>query len=370
MTYEFIIHLFYFFSLAVWNSSGKIWLQNSGHGWRSDSEYIISYSEFNQGYLCAIVSVWIISWVWLGFGLHSAVCGFNTLFRSKISWHNIRHSCGVSCGQFITPLLAELMTIEYGWRGCLLIQAAITANITIAGALLRPVPSMTPKHKTTSSSNNLFTNKAFIALLIHSGSFSMAISIVLVHLANGVAKFTGVDSELSALAIAIFGVSNLFGRLVHSVISKLPRVNAMLQYLVSYTIIAACMIFVLPSISSYTVMCVIIAVLSFFLAPYGCLLLIIVMNLVGLQKSVVAYGYINFVCGIEMFIGAPIAGCLFDYTSSYSSSMYFGGGTMLLSVLLLLPWATSRTKRMGEYVLHIVDYQNEEIHDIVGILMI
>lgn len=48
--------------------------------------------------------------------------------------------CGSGLGTFIFAPLTEHLVTEYGWRGALLIIAAIVLNCTILGALFRPVP--------------------------------------------------------------------------------------------------------------------------------------------------------------------------------------------------------------------------------------
>lgn len=48
--------------------------------------------------------------------------------------------CGSGLGTFIFAPLTEYLVTEYGWRGALLIIAAIVLNCMILGALFRPVP--------------------------------------------------------------------------------------------------------------------------------------------------------------------------------------------------------------------------------------
>jgi MFS family permease len=48
--------------------------------------------------------------------------------------------CGSGLGTFIFAPLTEYLITEYGWRGAMLIIAAIVLNCMILGALFRPVP--------------------------------------------------------------------------------------------------------------------------------------------------------------------------------------------------------------------------------------
>lgn len=63
--------------------------------------------------------------------------------------------CGSGLGTFIFAPFTEYLITEYGWRGALLIIAAIVLNCMILGALFRPVPDIReskPVSRTASSS--------------------------------------------------------------------------------------------------------------------------------------------------------------------------------------------------------------------------
>jgi MFS family permease len=63
--------------------------------------------------------------------------------------------CGSGLGTFVFAPLSEHLITEYGWRGALLIIAAIVLNCMILGALFRPVPDIReskPVSRTSSSS--------------------------------------------------------------------------------------------------------------------------------------------------------------------------------------------------------------------------
>jgi MFS family permease len=63
--------------------------------------------------------------------------------------------CGSGLGTFVFAPLTEYLITEFGWRGAILIIAAIVLNCTILGALFRPVPDnreSKPGSRTASSS--------------------------------------------------------------------------------------------------------------------------------------------------------------------------------------------------------------------------
>ena len=67
--------------------------------------------------------------------------------------------------------------------------------------------------------------------------------------------------------------------------------------------------------------------------------------MVGVESATAGFGYLHLAVGVGLVAGAPIAGYLYDLShGSYDASMYFGGGAVILSVLImvrvLLRWNT------------------------------
>lgn len=50
--------------------------------------------------------------------------------------------CGSGLGTFLFAPISEYLITEYGWRGALLIIAAVVLNCIILGALFRPIPDI------------------------------------------------------------------------------------------------------------------------------------------------------------------------------------------------------------------------------------
>lgn len=78
----------------------------------------------------------------LGFGLIylPAIVSVTCYFEKYRSLATGIAVCGSGLGTFIFAPLTEHLVTEYGWRGALLIIAAVVLNCTILGALFRPVP--------------------------------------------------------------------------------------------------------------------------------------------------------------------------------------------------------------------------------------
>ena len=248
-------------------------------------------------------------------------------------------TAGCGFGQFLTPVVADLLARHYTWRGTLLIQAGISANIVISGAVLRPMPSM-ECDTTNAWSTHLFKDGYFLNFCFHAFTFTVGFSVTLVHLAHSVERFTNVGSDLSSMAISLMGLFMTAGKFAQPAVAKLKCVNPVLQTLAS-TAVAGALVFVIPHVTDFPTVAVLSAALGFFVSPYGSVMIIIVIGLVGQEHANVAYGYIGFVSGVGLYVGAPIAGALYDVTGLYRSSMYFGGGVIVLSAISLC-WMTCR----------------------------
>ena len=56
-------------------------------------------------------------------------------FKKEVSMAQGIGSAGVGAGCFLLAMLQELLIIEYGWRGALMVMAGIAANLSVFGML-------------------------------------------------------------------------------------------------------------------------------------------------------------------------------------------------------------------------------------------
>ena len=70
-------------------------------------------------------------------------------FRKKRAVANGIAFCGAAIGHLVLPIVINLLMEQYGLKGTLLVMAALSANVCVAGALLRPVSAYqrNPKRK-------------------------------------------------------------------------------------------------------------------------------------------------------------------------------------------------------------------------------
>lgn len=94
-----------------------------------------------------------VEMLWLTFGI---IAGFGVAFpyltstvtvalyfTKKRSLANGIGECGGGVGSFVFAPLVGLLIDTYGWRGALLVLSAISGNIIVCGALIRPTPKRT-----------------------------------------------------------------------------------------------------------------------------------------------------------------------------------------------------------------------------------
>ena len=62
----------------------------------------------------------------------------------------------------------------------------------------------------------------------------------------------------------------------------------------------------------------------------------VMVDLLGPQKMIGAYGWSNIFCGLVSFIALPFAGFLYDISGSYDPAFYFGGMASVAGGLLML----------------------------------
>ena len=308
-------------------------------------------SSFATGFLTIFIMYGLV--VGLGWGLCFTPSSFVVSHYFKEKHHGLIFAiaaCGVGFGHFLTPVLLEALTNWYNWRGLILIQAGCNMHLCLGGAVLRPLPGM-KSSKETGGIFQLAVFKNFMLdhFLLHCFLLTLGLSVVFVHFAYGVETFARVGSDLSSTAVGIMGISGIAGRFVHCMLIK--RVNNAITYYMCSFFITSVSLCALPYANTFPLVVVCTVAIGFSLAVYGAVQIIIILGIVDFQYTITAYGYLNMVAGLGLFIGAPVAGRLYDVTGNYAVSMYYGGGMMALSVVSLL-WLRHQwhRKRLGRSI--------------------
>lgn len=89
----------------------------------------------------------IITGFGLGMAYLPAIVAVSFYFEKRRSLATGIAVCGSGVGTFIFAPLTEILLNEYGWKGTVLIEAAILLNCMLCGAVFRPLPVVTSSGK-------------------------------------------------------------------------------------------------------------------------------------------------------------------------------------------------------------------------------
>ncbi len=139
-------------------------------------------------------------------------------------------TCGIPVGNMVYPWLSRSLMMTYGWRGSLLITSAITLNICIPAALMRPTvqnrkhnSQQLTKPKNDSRLNKVGQNMlnvlyAKMTLVFSEWTYMLfsivyflhhfIVSVTMIHVVAFV-ESTGVSQNWSSLIVTSIALANL-----------------------------------------------------------------------------------------------------------------------------------------------------------------
>ncbi|CAH1784867.1 unnamed protein product [Owenia fusiformis] len=270
-------------------------------------------------------------------------------------------SAGVGIGTFVYPPLITSLISLYGWRGCMLILSAITLNLCVCGAIMKPNPIQTSSLtevdercpmddiETSAPQNNVFdikvlTNLNFLFMCLSSFLYCFGHSIVYVHFGE-YAITRGIKENQATFLFSVIGISNLIGKLIYGSIStvKHPCANIILMFAISLTS-SGLLTMTIPFQTGYPLLVIFSVVFGVCSAAFGVLPSGIVHQFLGTKNLATGYGILCIFCAMGTLPGAPIAGEMFDSVKRYAESFYLGGVAIGLSgVIMIIPYLRTRT---------------------------
>ncbi|CAF0873696.1 unnamed protein product [Rotaria sp. Silwood1] len=146
-------------------------------------------------------------------------------------------------------------------------------------------------------------------------------------------KSSGQSEQRSTLLISIIGVADLIGQLFFGYLGDIECIDSFILWTCT-SIIAGLTLSIVPLVGSYgiIVLCILFAIHAFFLAAPNALGNIIMIEVVGMHRYPMAYGFSLLVSGSTSLFGYPLLGLLKDKTQSWTipfalvgASMIFGG---------------------------------------------
>jgi len=137
-----------------------------------------------------------------------------------------------------------------------------------------------------------------------------------------------ISSEQGALLLSVVGISNTLGRILSGWLSDFAFVDSLFVVNCSLVLSALC-VFLFPFVTSYSMLLTVGAFFGLSIAAYISLTSIVLVDLLGLEKLTSAFGLLTMFRGAASIVGPPIAGAVFEATSSLNISFYLAGSFLL-----------------------------------------
>ncbi|CAF0929863.1 unnamed protein product [Adineta steineri] len=148
-------------------------------------------------------------------------------------------------------------------------------------------------------------------------------------------KSSGHSEQKSTLLIAIIGIADLIGQLFFGYLGDVEYLNPFILWTCT-SIIAGVALSIAPLIGSYNIigLCIVFAIHAFFLAAPNILGNIIMIEVVGMHRYAIAYGFSLLVSGLTSLFGYPLLGLLKDKTHSWTIPFALVGSIMICGGLV------------------------------------
>ncbi|NXS70643.1 MOT13 protein, partial [Pandion haliaetus] len=244
---------------------------------------------------------------------------------------------GASVSGLALGPLVPLLLDTYGWRGALLLLAAISFNLVAAGALLRPLPvpgeSLGPPQE----------RPGLIRLLRHGPFIRYALAFVLVDAGYYVpfvhgaahAHEVGCDEHRAGLVMAAMAAVDGGGRVAAGWLAARPA-TPLLRHLFAWAMLTGLALLLLPLGTSFGGLLALALAYGFCAGAVVPLQFAGVAEVVGTGQLVHAIGLMQMFESFGSLLGAPFAGWLRDMTGNYTISFLAAGAFLLAGSLLIL----------------------------------
>ncbi|XP_052218944.1 monocarboxylate transporter 12-like isoform X2 [Dreissena polymorpha] len=179
----------------------------------------------------------------------------------------------------------------------------------------------------------MFKSVKFLLFLVSLFFYGLGYYVPYVYLPD-MAMRMGISEFRSSWLLSAVGITNTVGRVVFGYISDRKSVNRLLLYNVSL-IICGLFTAVAPLMGAYWSLMVYSAMFGVFSGVTISLTSVILADIVGIDKLSNAFGMCNFVGGVSVFAGPPVAGRLFDISGGYLMCFIYAGISIVLSGAIL-----------------------------------
>ncbi|XP_072039691.1 monocarboxylate transporter 13-like [Amphiura filiformis] len=304
--------------------------------------------------LATAVQFLIVALLLTGFsvGAHAVIIGEEAIYFEK--YYNISMAisqAGLSLGIMVMPPMTQLLLYIYGWRGSMLLLAALNLHLIVCGALLKPFHTgrveledneLIKRSKKQQEHENLvitnlvhyldltlFTDADFVAMLVYILCCGYCFTGWLIYLVPHAMEL-GFQSYESSFLATIGGFGNLLAAILYPIL-KICTPDKTTLYLT--TLMSTFALGLDPLVSSYHSYIGLAILSCIYVLARGMAILSVfkmVKNVVDDNKMTNAMLWMNFADGIGGICSGFFSGWTFDVTGSFMLS------SLLLSAISLL----------------------------------
>ncbi|XP_064357135.1 monocarboxylate transporter 13 isoform X2 [Dromaius novaehollandiae] len=246
---------------------------------------------------------------------------------------------GASVASFALGPLAQLLMEAYGWRGALLLLAAISLNLVATGALLRPLvlpgEAATPRGpRCRPAPPRLLRHGPFVRYVLAFVLVDAGYYVPYVH-AVGRARELGCDEYRAALVTSAAAAADGGGRVFAGWLAARPGAR-LLRHLFAWAFLTGLALLLLPLGTSYAGLLALALGYGFCAGAVVPLQFSAVAEIVGAGRLLHAIGLMQMFESLGSLLGAPLAGWLRDLMGNYTVSFIAAGAFLVAGSLLLL----------------------------------
>lgn len=214
---------------------------------------------------------------------------------------------GIGVGNFLYPVFIRFLINTYDWKSSLLLLGAISLNLCVFGALVRPIerPDICRKNRPLIDITP-FKKRGYLMLCCNNLLWCCGISVLYIHL-TALAQSKGVDPDMSAYLLSTLGIANLVGRFGYGFIAHHPRINIIALYGVSF-LVAGVFVCLTPFGQSFPSLMFIAVMFGLVSGCFGTLLVSILIQILGLHRFANGYGCLLLFEAAGQLTGGPLAG--------------------------------------------------------------
>ncbi|XP_013919474.1 PREDICTED: monocarboxylate transporter 13-like [Thamnophis sirtalis] len=239
---------------------------------------------------------------------------------------------------------------SYGWRGALQIVAAMSLNLVVSGALLRPlaVEDAQPnadKDGGVRQEQRTLTSSFFALELLHHGPFLRYVLVfVLVDMGYFVpyahlvayARDVGCGEYDAASIMSVAAVSDMVGRVFAGWLADARVFSRSVHDLTLWIALTGICLALVPLGHSLATLMPLGLCYGFFAGALVPLQFTSLVEIVGARYVMAGIGYMHMLESTGALVGTPISGWLRDITGTFTAS-FICAGVVLLAASLVLP---------------------------------